>query len=96
MCHEGFCTGEEDPLPTAAGVWIASTVTGYQCLEGGHTDADADGFSEFCENNLAEAFAPELVLASSSADPAPREPPGHGVAELVRTGYSAIPRSDMP
>lgn len=74
MCHEGFCTGEEDPFPDAPGIWIASTVTGYECLEGGHTDAEADGLSDFCENNLAEAFAPELVLASESADPATREP----------------------
>jgi hypothetical protein len=73
-CHEGFCTGDEDPFPDSAGVWISNTVTADQCFEGGHTDADQDGLSDFCENNLAEAFAPELVLASALNDPATREP----------------------
>jgi len=73
-CHEGFCTGDEDPFPDSAGVWISNTVTDDLCFGGGTNDIDQDGLSDFCENNLAEAFAPELVLASALNDPATREP----------------------
>ncbi len=30
------------------------------CFNGSQTDSDGDGLSEFCERNLASAFAPEL------------------------------------
>jgi len=73
-CHEGFCTGDEDPFPDSAGVWISNTVTDDLCFGGGTNDIDQDGLSDFCENNLAEAFAPQLVLAPALNDPATREP----------------------
>jgi len=64
-----------DSFPSSPGAFISYTVTGPECFdEGGHTDADLDGLSDFCEKNLAEAFAPELALAYANVDPATREP----------------------
>jgi hypothetical protein len=59
-------------------VFLGSSVTPFECLEAGHTDADEDDLSDFCEEQLALAFAPELVVASSHGDPLGREP--HWVA----------------
>lgn len=88
MCQEGFCGGETDPNPTAPGYYIASSVTPDACLYGGHTDADVDQLSDFCEKNLASAFAPQLHYYQY--DETGREP--HWVArriaeEGVRLGY---------
>jgi hypothetical protein len=61
-------------------------VTPDVCTDG--TDSDLDGLEDFCEKNLAAAFAPELAYAQ--ADNVGREP--HWVAsplseDNVRIGY---------
>lgn len=58
MCELG-CT-ETDPYPTANGLFLGSGVTPTVCFGDEHTDLDADILSDFCEKNLAQAFAPEL------------------------------------
>jgi len=72
MCQAGCI--DTDSFPASPGVFISYTVTGPECFEGDHTDADYDGLSDFCEKNLSEAFAPQLALGSALADPATREP----------------------
>jgi hypothetical protein len=67
MCQVGC--GDPDPHPDSVGIWIGAT-TPDLCVEG--TDADADGLIDFCEKNLAQAFAPELKYWS--ADEMGREP----------------------
>lgn len=47
-----------DPNPDSAGIFISNSVNNDLCVEG--TDVDADGLSEFCEKQLAAAFAPQL------------------------------------
>jgi hypothetical protein len=65
MCHEGFCTGDTDPSPSAPGVFISYTVTSETCFGQMHTDVDQDALSDFCENNLASYFAPALVYSTN-------------------------------
>jgi hypothetical protein len=84
LCQIG-CV-ETDPNPSAAGVFLGSGVTPTACTYG--TDSDQDGLTDFCEKNLAAAFAPELAYAT--ADNVGREP--HWVArrlfdDEVRLGY---------
>jgi len=84
LCQLG-CT-ETDPNPSAPGVFLGSGVTPDVCSDG--TDSDGDGVEDFCERNLAAAFAPQL--AYSQADNVGREP--HWVArplseDEVRVGY---------
>ncbi len=43
---------------------MGSSVTPLLCFGGFHTDADQDGVSDFCEQLVAEAFAPELYYYS--------------------------------
>lgn len=79
---------EEDPDPSAPGVFLGSGVTPWICASGSQTDGDQDGLSTFCENQLAAAFAPELYYWN--ADNVGREP--HWVAqwdgeEHVLIGY---------
>jgi hypothetical protein len=56
MCQLGCL--DTDPAPDSVGIFISSSVTQDLCSEG--TDLDADGLSEFCEKQLAAAFAPQL------------------------------------
>ncbi len=58
LCELG-CV-ETDPNPSAPGVFLGSGVSPDVCISGGYTDADQDGLGDFCEKNLAFAFAPEL------------------------------------
>lgn len=51
---------EVDPYPSSPGIFLGSGVTQDVCFDG-QTDADADGLGDFCEKNLAEAFAPEMI-----------------------------------
>lgn len=63
-CQLG-CT-EGDPSPTAPGFFLGSGVTPGTCTTPGlQTDADQDGLSDFCEKNLASAFAPQLWYDAS-------------------------------
>ncbi len=86
LCQLG-CV-ETDPNPSAPGIVLGSGVSPDVCISGGYTDADQDGLGDFCEKNLARAFAPELYY--SSADNVGREP--HWAARIappvkVRLGY---------
>jgi hypothetical protein len=51
---------EPDPYANFPGYFLGSGVHPIACRNGSQTDADLDGFSDFCEKNLANAFAPEL------------------------------------
>jgi hypothetical protein len=86
LCQLG-CT-ETDPNPNAPGVFLGSGVTPDVCYFGTYTDADQDGLGDFCEKNLAAAFAPELYYYNG--DNVGREP--HWVARIssgdkVMVGY---------
>lgn len=64
MCQLGCI--DPDPTPTYPGVFLGSGVTPYQCFTPGvQTDGDQDGLSDFCEKNLANAFAPAMVYDNS-------------------------------
>lgn len=88
-----LCTigcGETDPWPDAPGVFLGSGVTPSECLGGGHTDADGDGLSDFCEEHLAYAFRPFLL--HSMYDNLGRQPywaarPLGGFDDPVRIAY---------
>jgi len=80
MCKAG-CQ-ETDPFPNAPGVFLGSAATDETCFGTTQTDTDQDGLSDFCEYNLAAAFAPELWYASN--DDIGREP--HWVAAPVPGG----------
>lgn len=60
LCHEGFCTGDPDPFAGEPGYSLGTAITSVTCFNGSQTDADQDGVSDFCERNIAAAFAPEL------------------------------------
>ncbi len=86
LCEAG-CV-ESDSFPSQPGVWVGSAVTPDFCISGSYTDADQDALGDFCENALANAFAPELVYGT--ADNTGREPrwvaralPG----DTIRIGY---------
>ncbi|HEU5357879.1 MAG TPA: hypothetical protein VFU45_02075 [Gemmatimonadales bacterium] len=86
LCATG-CT-DIDPYPDSAGVFLGSGITPSACTDG--TDADADGLEDFCEDNLALAFAPELKYWD--ADEIGREPhlavrPLDAGADSVRIAY---------
>jgi hypothetical protein len=90
LCEQGCL--EEDPNPTQPGIFLGSGVTPDLCFDPSmQTDFDADGLSEFCEKNIAAAFAPELAVAAS--DNTEREPrwvaqPGQTTSGLgVRVVY---------
>ncbi len=58
---------EQDPNPSAPGVFLGSLVTPTMCgpeNPNGISDADYDDLSNYCETNLALAFAPELAYSS--------------------------------
>ena len=57
-CMEGCA--DPDPAPTYPGYFLGTGVTPYKCTQGGHNDLDNDGFSDFCENWIGTAFAPQL------------------------------------
>lgn len=84
FCEQG-CT-ETDPFPAQPGIFLGSGVTSVVCYGDAQTDTDGDLLSDFCEKNLAAAFAPEL--AYSSTDDVTREP--HWVARpLLVSGQFA-------
>lgn len=61
------CGGGGDPDPSAPGIWVGSQVTPTLCgpqNPNGINDADEDGLSDFCENQLAYAFRPELKYST--------------------------------
>ncbi|MFL5403295.1 MAG: hypothetical protein ACJ8BF_10810 [Gemmatimonadales bacterium] len=62
-------TGTTSPV----GLFLGSGVTDVVCFDGSQTDSDADGISDFCEKNLAPAFAPQLAMTKGS-DNLGREP----------------------
>lgn len=63
LCQAG-CQ-DTDPDPEAPGVYLGSATTADLCIDGGQTDTDLDGLSDFCEASLGPAFAPELRYASN-------------------------------
>lgn len=67
MCQLG-CV-DVDPSPDSSGIFIGAS-NPEQCAA--DTDSDQDGLTDFCEKNLAQAFAPELRFWS--ADEMGREP----------------------
>lgn len=79
LCQLG-CT-ETDPNPSAPGVFLGSGVTPGVCFNGTQTDADQDGLGDFCEKNLAAAFAPDLRY--TPGDDIRREP--HWAARFTAT-----------
>jgi hypothetical protein len=60
MCQEGFCQPDPDPYEDAPGYNLGTAITNVTCFNGSQTDADLDGLSDFCENNIGAAFAPEF------------------------------------
>jgi hypothetical protein len=71
LCQLGCI--DPDPEPTAPGIALGSGVTALTCFNNSlQTDADADGLSDFCEKNIAAAFAPALKY--TLADNVGREP----------------------
>ncbi|HEU5466878.1 MAG TPA: hypothetical protein VFU75_08305 [Gemmatimonadales bacterium] len=86
LCQLG-CV-ETDPSPNSPGVWLGSGVTPFLCgteNPNGINDSDQDGLSDFCEVQLAVAFAPELFY--SVQDDIRGEP--HWVAQAVDGGDDA-------
>jgi hypothetical protein len=61
-----------DPAPAAPGVYLGDEVAPAGCTDGSQSDVDRDGLADFCERELAAAFAPELAYAG--ADRTTREP----------------------
>lgn len=83
LCQAG-CQ-EQDPDPSAPGVFLGSGVTPLMCgphNPNGINDSDNDGLSDFCELQVARAFAPEL--AYYSRDNVGREP--HWAARPIAAG----------
>ncbi|MGH7929189.1 MAG: hypothetical protein ACREQV_15485 [Candidatus Binatia bacterium] len=58
LCQVG-CV-EHDPNPSAPGYYLGSGVKPGVCTNGSHTDGDQDDTSDFCEKEIAAAFAPQL------------------------------------
>lgn len=86
LCQLGCI--EPDPDVDQPGYFLGSGMSATACMSTSQTDTDRDGLSDFCEKNLAAAFAPQLYYYS--ADEVGREP--HWVAKplsasLVRIGY---------
>ena len=50
-----------DPCPACEGLFIAGW-SEEACLSYGGWDPDADGVNNGCENALAAAFAPQLIM----------------------------------
>lgn len=89
-CHWGCA--EPDPAPDSPGVYLTPLYSEDLCLSTPN-DVDLDGVWDDCEYQLAAAFAPQLVLASSHEVFTGREP--HWVARRrvvggvvqIRIGY---------
>jgi len=62
---------DTDPYPDSVGIFINFSVTPDLC-ESEYTDTDYDGFGDFCEERIAQAFAP--VLFYTSGDDVTGEP----------------------
>lgn len=58
MCKAG-CV-DPDPNPAAPGLHLGFAVVPSECFYGEQTDRDQDGMGDYCEERLAEAFAPLL------------------------------------
>jgi hypothetical protein len=57
-CTLGCGGPGEDPFPDDDGLWLGPWVSPAECAT--YSDADVDGLGDFCEEELAEAFSPEL------------------------------------
>jgi hypothetical protein len=64
---------EDDGPPPGPGIYLGVGVTDKTCFVGPMNDIDQDGLSDFCEKNLAAAFAPQLAMTKGS-DNLGREP----------------------
>jgi hypothetical protein len=67
--------GDPDAPPPGPGIYLGPGVTPNACfgLTAPMNDIDQDGLSDFCEKNLAAAFAPQLAMTKGS-DNLGREP----------------------
>jgi hypothetical protein len=54
---------EQDPSPSAPGIFLGSGATPAACLGQQQNDLDGDGVGDYCEIWLATGFAPELYYA---------------------------------
>ena len=70
MCQAG-CQ-DLDPSPDSPGVFLGQGARPTDCFGGAQNDVDQDGVGDFCENRVALAFAPQLVV--STTDMVGREP----------------------
>jgi hypothetical protein len=71
-CQVGCIDPPPDTVSNPIGYFLGSGVTGTVCFNGSQTDTDGDQLSDFCEKNLALAFAPYLKYTRS--DDIGREP----------------------
>jgi len=65
------CGGGGDPDPSAPGIYLGSAVTPTMCgpqNPNGINDADEDGLSDYCEDQLAYAFRPQLKYSTTYDD----------------------------
>jgi len=73
-CELGCIPPDEDEAPPPGpGIFLGPGVTEKTCFIGPMNDIDQDGLSDFCEKNLAAAFAPQLAMTKGS-DNLGREP----------------------
>jgi hypothetical protein len=79
MCGGG---NQTDPYPDSSGVFLCSELTAAYCVAAPMNDADEDGLSDYCEEQLSYAFRPELRYWS--VDDVRREP--YWVARTDSTG----------
>jgi hypothetical protein len=84
QCQLG-CT-DPDPEPDADGYFLGKAMNPAACASTSSVDTDGDGLSDFCEKNLAAAFAPQLYYYS--ADEVGREP--HWVARPLSASVIRI------
>ena len=82
---------ETDPNPNAPGVFVGSGVTPQLCFYADYTDGDQDQLGDFCEEELAAAFAPQLYYFNG--DNVGREPrwvatiTNYNGTDMVFVGY---------
>jgi hypothetical protein len=58
---------DPDPSPTQPGLFLGTSITATNCSEGAYSpggDGDRDGFGDYCEELIAQGFAPELAYSS--------------------------------
>jgi hypothetical protein len=60
-----------DPFPNEPGLYLGTSITMDNCSEGAGSpggDADHDGFGDYCEEIIAQGFAPQLAYSTSDID----------------------------